>query len=219
MTAQSPARVFGLVVLPAACWLAACRAASAEDVCGRIDRRIETGCQTAGVTPAPLVDDATFLRRVSLDLTGRIPTPGEVRSFLGDAAPDRRARLVAALVASPAYVREMAAFWRRTWVPQADAEAMSHVAEELDGWIAARLSRHDGLDAVVRDLIGAGDLPVVGGARGDAAPSGFFVANELKPENLAASTARAECAVGAGDWAAGDMQTSLPMCCFYVSRV
>lgn len=189
--AQSHARTFGLAVFSAACWLAMSQATSAEGLPETIDRQIEAGCATAGVTPAPLADNATFLRRASLDLIGRVPTPEEVRSFLEDDRADKRARRVASLIASPDHVREMAVFWRRTWVPPADTEAMSHVAEELDGWIGRRLSRHDGLDAIVRDLIGASDLPVVGGTQEDAAPAGFLVANELKPENLAASTARA----------------------------
>ena len=48
----------------------------------------------AKVRPAPPADDAEFLRRVYLDLVGKIPTAAEAREFLDDPSPDKRARLV-----------------------------------------------------------------------------------------------------------------------------
>ncbi|WP_435009017.1 DUF1549 domain-containing protein [Tundrisphaera lichenicola] len=167
-------------------------AAAGDELPGRIDRRIEASCETAGLALAGPADDATFLRRASLDLIGRIPTPAEVRAFLESEAPDRRLRLVAGLVGSPAHARQSAGFWRRAWVPQADSDAMRHVADELDEWLASRLGRRDRIDAIVRDLLGAGQRPVVGAVlRDEEAPAGFLLANESKAENLAGSTARA----------------------------
>lgn len=52
--------------------------------------------------------DAEYLRRVSLDLTGVIPTAAEARAYLSDKSPDKRAALVDRLLASPRYVRHMA---------------------------------------------------------------------------------------------------------------
>ena len=46
-----------------------------------IDRTIDAKLQRLKIQPSPVVDDAGFLRRVSLDLTGQLPTPAEVRSF------------------------------------------------------------------------------------------------------------------------------------------
>src|SRR5262245_29469600 len=60
---------------------------------------------------APLCDDATFVRRVCLDLAGTLPTPDEVRAFLGDPAPDKRTRLVDRLLASTAF----ADYWSLKW--------------------------------------------------------------------------------------------------------
>src|SRR4051812_42024289 len=61
----------------------------------------------AGVTPAT-ASDAEFLRGFSLDLTGMPPTADEARAFIADAAPDKRARLIDRLFASPHYARHLA---------------------------------------------------------------------------------------------------------------
>jgi len=50
--------------------------------------------QNAGVTPAPPTSDYEFIRRITLDLTGRIPTPDRVTAFIADNSSDKRARLV-----------------------------------------------------------------------------------------------------------------------------
>ncbi len=79
----------------------------------RIDRLVES----AYVGPAaPLVDDAGFLRRVSLDLTGRIPTSDEVRAFLADTSADKRQQLVDRLLASAAFVRHMTDTFDVMWM-------------------------------------------------------------------------------------------------------
>ncbi|MFN0198314.1 MAG: DUF1549 domain-containing protein [Planctomycetaceae bacterium] len=57
--------------------------------------------------PAPLADDAEFLRRVWLDFAGRIPTATEARTFLDDPAPDKRTLLIDQLLAAPTYPQRM----------------------------------------------------------------------------------------------------------------
>src|SRR5262245_22838716 len=59
----------------------------------RIDQAIAAGTPNYEGQAAALASDAEFLRRVSLDLTGTIPTSAEARSFLQDPAPDKRQRL------------------------------------------------------------------------------------------------------------------------------
>jgi hypothetical protein len=69
-----------------------------------IDRYIFTGLQQAGVTPANKTTDFEFIRRVTLDLTGRIPTTASVLSFVADSAPDKRTRLIDELLAKPEWL-------------------------------------------------------------------------------------------------------------------
>lgn len=56
------------------------------------------------IEPSPLCDDATFLRRATLDAIGTLPTPEEVRTFLADTRPDKRARLVEELLNRPEFI-------------------------------------------------------------------------------------------------------------------
>src|SRR5947207_2530467 len=73
----------------------------------RIDQAIATGTSNFGKFAAPLASDAEFVRRLYLDLTGVIPSAAEARAFLNDPAPDRRAKLIDRLLASPAHARHL----------------------------------------------------------------------------------------------------------------
>jgi hypothetical protein len=64
-----------------------------------------------GIPPSPLCDDATFIRRATLDITGRLPTEEEVSVFLQDANPAKRDTLVDRLVDSPGYAEYFANKW------------------------------------------------------------------------------------------------------------
>lgn len=73
-----------------------------------IDHYIDAKLKEEGIKPAPQADDATFIRRVTLDLVGRIPTPEEVRAYTTSTDPDKRQKLVDRLLASPGFVRHQA---------------------------------------------------------------------------------------------------------------
>src|SRR5262245_53783553 len=64
-------------------------AAVPKEPVAAIDHFLSARWQALRLTPAPLCDDRTFVRRVTLDLIGRIPTPEEARSFLYDASPQK----------------------------------------------------------------------------------------------------------------------------------
>lgn len=69
-----------------------------------IDKRIGSAFQRAKVTPVATSDDPTFLRRIYLDVIGRIPTYEEAKAFLDDKTPDKRAKLIDKLLNSEGYV-------------------------------------------------------------------------------------------------------------------
>src|SRR5437667_7056562 len=70
-----------------------------------IDLYLFAAMKDAGVAPAEKSTDLEFIRRVTLDLTSRIPTPDRVVSFVADSAPDKRAKLVDSLMAPPSMRR------------------------------------------------------------------------------------------------------------------
>lgn len=76
-----------------------------------IDSQVFGKMSADGVESAGLTTDAEFLRRVSLDLTGRIPTAEEAAAFLADNSPGKRNKLIEDLLASPAYVDQFTLYF------------------------------------------------------------------------------------------------------------
>lgn len=73
-----------------------------------IDQSIDALLKKENVTAAPQADDATLIRRLTLDLVGRIPTSAEADEYVQSTDPNKRAMLVDRLMASPAFVRHQA---------------------------------------------------------------------------------------------------------------
>ncbi len=76
-----------------------------------IDAHVSAALASRGLTPSPPADRATFIRRVTFDLTGLPPTPDEVSAFLRDDTPGAEERLVDRLLASPAHGEKWARHW------------------------------------------------------------------------------------------------------------
>lgn len=76
-----------------------------------IDDEIFGKMQRDSVPSAPLATDEEFIRRIKLDLAGRIPSPQDARAFLADPSPDKRARVINQLVGSPEFVDKWAYFF------------------------------------------------------------------------------------------------------------
>src|ERR1043165_3271759 len=73
-----------------------------------IDHYIDAKLKEENVTPAPAADDAAVLRRLTLDLNGRVPTLSEMNDYLASSDPDRKAKLVDRLLASSSFARHNA---------------------------------------------------------------------------------------------------------------
>ncbi len=76
-----------------------------------IDEAVLSRLRAEQLEPARPCSDAVFIRRVYLDVLGTLPTAAEVEAFLGDAAPDKRAALVDAVLARPEYADYAALRW------------------------------------------------------------------------------------------------------------
>lgn len=119
-----------------------------------IDRHVFDKLQALRINPSGLAPDEVFLRRAWLDLTGLIPPAHEARAFVADRAPDKRARLVDRLLASP----QFADFWALKWADVLKVESRTLDEKGMaafHGWIRDAIARNRPIDAFVRDLIAA----------------------------------------------------------------
>lgn len=101
-----------------------------------IDHLIEARLSLAGIAPHPLASDETFLRRVYLDVAGRIPSYDEARAFLDSNDTNRREELIDQLLSSPDYVSNFYNFWadvlRLVQYPQSNIASEPYLAYVKD---------------------------------------------------------------------------------------
>jgi hypothetical protein len=185
-------------VLPAArAGKPADNAQDAQVLAMKIDAHLADAWAAAKVKPAPLADDATYLRRVYLDITGKIPPASEVRRFMRDSTPDKRRRVVEQLLDSPGYVNHFSDVWRHLMLPEADTNfQIRYTSLGFENWLRKKFGDNAGYDEVARELITqpVGNNPNgyfdYYGQGGQVSPMSFYLAKEAKPENLAASMTR-----------------------------
>jgi hypothetical protein len=160
----------------------------------RIDRLLEAAWTAEQVEPSPPADDAEFLRRVFLDLTGRIPSVAEVREFLDDRDPQKRGNQVEQLLQRATFPAHFGRMLRDLMLPGSVANPqLQFLAPQFEAWLRLRLEDGAGYDRLVTDLLTyAGAATTVRGAALNAEPNpgAFYQVNERRPENLAASTSR-----------------------------
>lgn len=131
------------------------RVAETETAAGDIDRFVSAKLHTLGIVPSELCTDAEFLRRVSIDLTGSLPTPTEVERFLADHSAGKRNQKIEELLDRPAY----AAWWATKLCdftgcnPRQQAELGQDTAVQWYTWVYARLSENVPYDELVRRIV------------------------------------------------------------------
>jgi hypothetical protein len=107
-----------------------------------------------GLRPSPLADDATFLRRVTLDLCGRLPTTAESRAFLTDTSADKRAKLIDRLLDSPDYPAYFALRWG-VILRNSNLAGATQAAYAFHNWIKDMIARNRPYDEFVRGIVAA----------------------------------------------------------------
>ena len=168
----------------------------ARALAAKIDKHVAAAWAKAGIKPAPAASDAEFLRRVTLDLAGRIPSVAEVRAFLRDKDPDKRRKAVERLLRGPRHVSHFTNVFRSWMLPEASASFQTRfLVPGFEAWLRGQLADNAPYDRMVRELLTVpvgpqqGQFPVPGGGQG-ANPSAFYIAKEVKPENVAAAASR-----------------------------
>jgi hypothetical protein len=129
-----------------------------------IDDKILMKLELLRVPPAPAADDATYLRRVTLALTGKLPARDEAEQYFTNQASDKRKRLVDRLIASDAF----ADYWTYRFATLLRIRALPNDrvgAKTYHNWLRDQIRSHAPLDRVARKLLTAtGDSHVVGPA-------------------------------------------------------
>jgi hypothetical protein len=117
-----------------------------------------------GLRPSPPCDDATFLRRVTVDLCGRLPTVDEASAFLGDVTSDKRAKLINKLLDSADYPAYFAMLWGSI-LRNSNLAGANQAAYAFHNWIKDQLTRNRPYDEFVRGIVAAAgewqDAPAV----------------------------------------------------------
>lgn len=149
----------------------------------RVDGLLAAKWKVAAVEPGKPAPDAHFLRRAYLDLTGVIPSVGEVRVFLADETPDKRRRLIDHLLNKPNHATHLANAWRDVMLPRQNSNAFQvNRTAVFDRWLRGHFVENTPYDKMVRELLTAG------GQANQTGPVLYYTTLELKPEKLAAST-------------------------------
>lgn len=158
--------------------------AAPADVRGRLDAAMEAKWKTLGMTPEAVADDSAFLRRIYVDLTGKVPPPDVAGAFVDDRDPAKRGKLVERLLAST----EFADYWGRIW------------AQELTGKRAIKTDRYDGriLHHYLKAALVANkpyrqivtELICAEGTNDSSGPVNFLVRYEAKPTDLVGAVSK-----------------------------
>lgn len=148
---------------PAAPKAAAPAPAPAPDIVARVDALLEAEWNRSRVAPARPASDAQFLRRAFLDLAGTLPPPETVTAFLADTSPDKRARAVDGLLASPRYAERWATYWEEALIRDGAKENIVDRAALRD-WLRARFAENAPWDRIARDLVTATGKSSPGGS-------------------------------------------------------
>lgn len=118
-----------------------------------IDDHIFANLKHIGVPPSPIVDDATFLRRVTLDLAGRLPTLEETLAFNANSAADKRDQAVEALLNSPEYADFFANKWTALLKNKRDDAADITANFAFHSWMRDSLLANTPYDQIVRQIL------------------------------------------------------------------
>jgi hypothetical protein len=107
-----------------------------------------------GILPSAACDDSTFLRRLTIDLCGRLPTTDETRAFLASTDPNKRQQLIDKLLDSPDYAAYFAMRWG-TILRNSQLAGSNKAAYAFHNWIKEMLGKNRPYSEFVRGIVAA----------------------------------------------------------------
>lgn len=118
-----------------------------------IDEHVFAKLKSLGLPPSAVADDATFLRRVSIDIAGRLPTLEESQAFLADSSSDKRAKAIDRLLNSTDYADYFAMKWSSILRNKRRQEGEKPATFAFYDWIRDSLNQNKPYDVFVREVL------------------------------------------------------------------
>lgn len=124
-----------------------------------VDELVFKKLKTVGMPPSDLCDDATFVRRATVDIAGRLPTPEEAHRFVTSTNSSKRDRLIDQLLESPDYADYFANKWSALFRNKRNDGNQTRGTYAFHGWIRDSLMANKPFDQFVREILAAsGDI-------------------------------------------------------------
>jgi hypothetical protein len=163
-------------------------AGGVQEVASQVDSllRDEMPLVHASRGAPPRIDDERFLRRVSLDIIGRLPTPEELTAFVLDPATDKRQAVVKRLLADPRYGENWARYWRDVVMYRRTEERLQFAGSmgSIEPYFIESLNQNKPWSQIATEIITA-----TGNANENGACA-LIVAQQGQPEEIAAEISR-----------------------------
>ena len=155
-------------------------------VAAKADQLLRSEVPFASTTKASpgRVGDEIFLRRISLDLVGRVPTPEQITAFVLDPSPNKRDKAVQKLLADSRYGENWGRYWRDVIMYRKTEERAQIIAGPLENYLVTSLNENKPWSQVATDFITA-----LGDANENGAV-GLIVAQQGQPEEVTAEVSR-----------------------------
>ena len=147
-----------------------------------IDEKVYEKLRLLHYPPSPLISDNIFLRRIHLDLTGLLPTPEVVRTFLADKAQDKRSQMIETLLSSPDYAK----YWARKWgdlLRLSRKQVGEGAVYKFSDWLEQSVYTNQPYDEFAQELLTAKGSTLLN-------PQANFIRTTMNPEDAMESTAQ-----------------------------
>ncbi len=124
-----------------------------------VDKAVFDKLRLLGIPASERSDDVTFLRRVSLDITGTTPTDAQVKEFVASTAPDKRDRLIDQLLDSTAYADHFANKWNFVLRNKKENGEDTPGTLLFHRWLWSSIYDNKPYDKLVREIVSASGDP------------------------------------------------------------
>ncbi|MCA9164168.1 MAG: DUF1549 domain-containing protein, partial [Planctomycetales bacterium] len=121
----------------------------------QVDEQVFAKLKLLGLPPSPVCDDATFLRRVTVDITGRLPTREESEAFLSLNTPDKRAKVVDALLDSDDYADYFGQKWTNILRNKRSKDEYARGTFAFHEWVRASMKENKPYNQFVSEILTA----------------------------------------------------------------